>query len=228
MWGPGLIAGQSDETAQRLLEAGLAFAQTRNIHLLQSLVAPESDAEARHLACAGFQEITQVEHLAAVPPRCANVLPPDLQFQPCSGPDSPRLRQMIVDSYQGSLDCPELDKLRTIEDVLSGYLASCQGVTGHWYFVQRKASDVGVVLLGHHPQNDQLELIYFGILPPFRGQGLGRQVLRFVLQLGTRLGSSQVVTAVDLRNAPAKALYTELGFESAGLRRLFLRTVASV
>ncbi|MCX6093274.1 MAG: GNAT family N-acetyltransferase, partial [Candidatus Bipolaricaulota bacterium] len=49
----------------------------------------------------------------------------------------------------------------------------------------------------------------------FRRQGLGRGLMRGLMAWGRELGAERVYLQVVLQNAPAVALYEELGFQEA-------------
>ncbi|MEP7357582.1 MAG: GNAT family N-acetyltransferase, partial [Anaerolineales bacterium] len=62
------------------------------------------------------------------------------------------------------------------------------------------------------------------VLKPWRGQGLGRALLRAALLRARELGHSSVSLNVDADNATgAVALYTGLGFEISARRTMFER-----
>jgi ribosomal protein S18 acetylase RimI-like enzyme len=52
-----------------------------------------------------------------------------------------------------------------------------------------------------------------GILPDYRGQGIGRRLLQAALAAARNFGLERVELAVLTNNAPAISLYRSLGFE---------------
>jgi ribosomal-protein-alanine N-acetyltransferase len=66
-------------------------------------------------------------------------------------------------------------------------------------------------------------VIYVGVVPTARRQGLGRQMMRHALAQAQQAGVGRVTLSVDNRNAPAWALYRSLGFEEFDRREVFLR-----
>ena len=60
-----------------------------------------------------------------------------------------------------------------------------------------------------------------GLLPAFRGQGLGSKLLQSVLDHSKRFGLEKVELHVYTTNLPAIALYRKHGFEQEGLLRSF-------
>lgn len=53
----------------------------------------------------------------------------------------------------------------------------------------------------------------------YRGQSIGTGLLNAMMEEGNRLGINAYTLEVRVSNAPAIALYTKVGFESAGIRK---------
>ena len=58
-----------------------------------------------------------------------------------------------------------------------------------------------------------------GLLPEFRGQGLGDRLIRQILAAARAFGFNRVELSVRENNAGAIALYKRVGFEIEGLQR---------
>lgn len=227
LWGPNILPSEQDTLASRLVQQARVYAQQEGVHLVQSLLETDRTSTAQHLVAGGFREITQVEQRVAVP-EAAGVVPAQeaLQLTKCADMRSSSFQQLVARTYEGSLDCPELDGLRQIEDVLDGYLSTCGGHLEHWYTLHCDGQTAGTILLAHHAEIHQLELIYFGLLPSYRQRGLGAELIRFALLLGARLQCETITTGVDVRNVPAVALYAQFGFQLVDSKRVFLLPLA--
>jgi ribosomal-protein-alanine N-acetyltransferase len=66
---------------------------------------------------------------------------------------------------------------------------------------------------------DELHILDFAVLPERRREGLGRSLLRCVLELGARRGARVALLEVRSGNLAALRLYRAAGFEVAGVRR---------
>lgn len=71
--------------------------------------------------------------------------------------------------------------------------------------------------------SDEFHLHNLAVSPDFRGQCLGRRLLRVALGLGGRRGATTAHLEVRRSNSPAIALYTSEGFEVVGARRGYYR-----
>jgi RimJ/RimL family protein N-acetyltransferase len=58
-----------------------------------------------------------------------------------------------------------------------------------------------------------------GLLPEYRGGGIGRQLMRRTIDAAFAFGLTRIELTVRERNANAIALYKSLGFETEGLHR---------
>jgi RimJ/RimL family protein N-acetyltransferase len=58
-----------------------------------------------------------------------------------------------------------------------------------------------------------------GVLPAFRGQGIGRRLIEATLMDARRIGLARVELTVHASNAPAITLYERVGFKHEGVKR---------
>lgn len=68
-----------------------------------------------------------------------------------------------------------------------------------------------------NPRQNHRGGLGMGLLPEFRGQGLGTKLLSSVLDHAKKFGLEKVELNVYTSNAPAVALYKKFGFEQEGL-----------
>jgi len=146
-----------------------------------------------------------------------------LQFEPCAGPSDSRLAGIVEATYEGTLDCPLLNGVRQIGDVLEGYRAGGVFHPNLWLIASHAGRDVGCLILSDHPRHGNLELVYMGVLPAWRGRGWGGQLARKAQWLARRLGRPRLVLAVDAANQPAVDAYIAVGFQAWDRRRAMVR-----
>lgn len=74
-----------------------------------------------------------------------------------------------------------------------------------------------------NPRQSHRGSLGMGLLPEFRGQGIGSQLLKAVLDQAKKFGLEKIELNVYSSNAPAIALYKKLGFEQEGLIKKYRR-----
>jgi ribosomal protein S18 acetylase RimI-like enzyme len=124
------------------------------------------------------------------------------------------LGEVILRTYEDSRDCPRLRGVRRIEDIIAGHKASGIFCPEEWaiYYLRGKAA--GCTLINDSASGEDAELVYFGVVPEFRGIGISRLMLRDgAAQLLCR-GKRRLSLAVDARNDFACRLYESEGFKA--------------
>lgn len=130
-------------------------------------------------------------------------------------------------SYIDTMDCPELCGMRATADILASHKATGEFDPSLWWVFMLRGEAHGCLLLTRCPEQRTLELVYLGLSPQLRGQGLSRAALWMGIQAAKQscLGWN-VACAVDMRNAPALKLYGRLGFRSFSERTAMVRVIA--
>lgn len=116
--------------------------------------------------------------------------------------------------YLAFLEAPPIDEMRRF--VLDNI------AKGHPQFVALDGTEVVGwcdVLPKNRPIYAHCGVLGVGLLPPFRGQGLGARLTRTALDAARRRGVVRVELTVRADNARAIALYERLGFVHEGVMR---------
>jgi RimJ/RimL family protein N-acetyltransferase len=120
--------------------------------------------------------------------------------------------------YLGLIDAPPLaDSIKFIENI----------VANDWpLFVAEAISETGGRIVGWcdigrmtRPGTEHCGVLGMGLLPDWRGQGLGRRLADTALAKAAAIGLERVQLDVYADNARAIALYEKLGFVLEGKRR---------
>lgn len=225
LWLPQFTSRASRDMERRLAAFALQAARSLPIELVQTLIEPERSADGELLEQLGFRRLAELQFLhwdlrAAQP---AATIDPDLTFHPCANQNRPLLKRLLAESYHETLDCPQLEGLRQLDDTIDGYQSVGNHVPDLWWTVHWREEPVGVVLLNPYGDSSHWELVYMGISPAARGRGLGRQLLEKIRQEGSRAGVEQVLLAVDADNWPARRIYEAAGFRPWGARLAYLQ-----
>jgi ribosomal protein S18 acetylase RimI-like enzyme len=219
-------ASASSETLVALVQAALAWSVQAGARLGQAIVAPADAAHAVPLVRCGFACVTQLLYMerALDPLRCevTNALRYEL-FTPAT---EPCFRDSLARSYVGTLDCPELNGLRSIDEILAGYQAASAGGTAPWWVVRSGDDVIAVAILTELPEG-AWDLSYLGVLPEHRGRGIGRRITAHALNTAWTAGARRMLLAVDRRNLPARRLYESLGFIEMDVRDVYLKLLGS-
>lgn len=126
-------------------------------------------------------------------------------------------------SYVETLDCPELNGLRGLDDILTGHMATAAFDPALWSLLRLDGRPAGIILLNPSPASRSVELVYFGIADWARRRGHARRLLRHGLASIAGRREKQIMLAVDDRNDPARALYASEGFRRVFRRMAFIR-----
>ncbi|MBB3208365.1 hypothetical protein FHS27_004193 [Rhodopirellula rubra] len=154
--------------------------------------------------------------------------------------DDPSQREifekLVKRTYIDSLDCPPLERFRTVGDIISGYQTAAAYAPDQWYIIHEKNTGdsaphhqdarpgVGCLILAQHPGSSPLddepenpaaviELVYMGIAPEYRGRGYGQQIMQRITEICQRLSAERLILAVDRDNLPAIAAYRAIGMQ---------------
>ena len=216
----------SDTVAPQLIGHVVEQFAAAGVHLAQVLMDPrDASAIALYQAC-GFEHLAELIYLHRMI-RTANypVLPEGMRWTFYSPQSHRRFAQAIGASYVGSLDCPALNGRRDMEDVIAGHKAAGEFDPRLWHLLCAEGHDqpLGVLLLARSARSDAMELVYLGITPAARGQGLGELMMRQALAVAAASGCELLSLAVDARNAPALKLYYRSGMSRVCTRVALLR-----
>ena len=203
-----------------VLEAMVATAhQIEGAQFAQALVPVEEQQWLDALVDLGFRSVATILVLAAIPE--PSIEDSSLQFLPLANSDRARLAEVVQQTWEDSLDCEELEDTRTIDAVLADYERRCLGDLRHWYVVRQQDDDVGCLLMDAAEESAPLEIVYWGVLPAFRGCGIGEQVLRFAREIGAKQ-RSMITAVVDSENWPAINAYNQARFSTVDHQKLFI------
>jgi mycothiol synthase len=197
----------------------------RSVYLAQALLDPADNPGRAMMASLGFREMAELLYLQSNAPRALapGELPDSFFWQTYSPQTHPLFAEAILDSYQQSLDCPGLNGLRDIEDVIAGHKASGEFNPRFWFVLMERDMPRGVVLLGRVPRTDAAELVYLGLARAARGRGLSDLMMRQALWAVREMNLSRLTLAVDSHNAPAIRLYYRHGMQRIGSKVALMR-----
>jgi ribosomal protein S18 acetylase RimI-like enzyme len=222
---PRALQDEPPETASQLLSGVVATLRGKNVALAQALLEVDHGGDAELFCACGFRRAAELLYLVSLADAFPTSLPADgLEFVVYATSEHARLAAIVEQTYEGSLDCPQFDKLRNIEDILAGYRAVGRFDPGLWMIARHEARDVGCLLLADEPAHHACELVYLGVVPRARGRGFGVALARHAQWIARQRARERVTAAVDAANWPAIDAYAAAGFAAWDKRSVFLRS----
>lgn len=225
---PGALPQHPDFDARPISEQliqSVCKAYGDQVHLAQILLPTESSPAVAAFQACGFVLLGELIYLQR---RVAGDVPSSgwpagLELLPYDSQTHALFAQTIRRTYEKSLDCPALNGLRDIEDILAGHKATGDFDPAFWFVLANQGQGQGVLLLNPLQNQTAMELVYLGLTPEARGRGFGDALLRQALHCVRRAGRSDLTLAVDGGNAPALRLYHRHGLRRIGSRLALVR-----
>lgn len=228
LWLPRVELAQP-AAADRLLGAACDWFRCSGVRIGQVLLESASPAEEELLLRWGFPYLADLFYLVSLEEQFPAVPPvTPLEFEPYSDANHERLTRVVEATYTGTCDCPALNGVRQIDDVLAGYRATGVFDPQRWLLVRHAGRDVGCLLLADHAQHDNFELVYMGVLATERGHAWGIHLARHAQWMTRQAGRPRLVLAVDAANEPAISVYAAAGFQAWDRRRVYLRVFSTL
>lgn len=202
--------------AASLVRAALTSLRDQGIRLAQALLDGASPPRgAVDLTRGGLPRVTELVYMGRDASARQSPLPgpPRFDWRPYSPETAAEFAEVLRSTYVGSLDMPELEGVRSLEDVLEGHRAAGRFDPGRWQVgrLLGEPDASAVLLLSDIPDRDAWEVTYLGLTPAARGRGLGREAIAYALTMA-RPHAARLELAVDIRNPPADRLYRAAGF----------------
>jgi ribosomal protein S18 acetylase RimI-like enzyme len=224
-WPPRCVAdGGQTGREDRLLDGGLRWVRGRGAKLAQALLTLDEMPVSGPLQRNGFRHVTRLWylardlHLSDSPPAS----PSRLGYRSYEAGPAFAFHETLLRTYEGTRDCPEINGVRTVEEVIVGHRAQGRFDPSRWWLALDGGRPVGVLLLTEMPDTGDWDVSYAGVVPEARRQGFGRELLLKGISEAKASGVGRVTLSVDARNEPALQLYRGLGFAPYDRREVLL------
>ncbi len=186
----------------------------RGRRFAQVMIEPQTAEQVRPcLARAGFEYLADLQymHRDAYDP---SPIPPiaGVEWLTLADVGEDAFADLVRHTYIASRDCPGLTGVRTMRDVMDSHRSAGQFDPAGWYVLAHRGRNVGALITARTAFRPNLEVVYIGLVPQGRGQGLGRICMHRAIQRARDLSLSQVTLAVDAANTSACRLYETMGF----------------
>jgi len=131
---------------------------------------------------------------------------------------------LVAETLKASRDCPYLEGRRTGRDLLDSLAPSDSACASWWWRAIDPDTDQpsAVLLLDPCPGTDRLEIAYLGVVPGYRGKGLGRRLVAEAAAVARAAGKRRIRVTADASNIYAASVYNDCNL------RIVTRALASV
>jgi mycothiol synthase len=225
VWPPQALPGPlQTDVEDRLIGHATAWLRRRGVRLCQSLLARNEMGTAAPLQRNGFTHITALSYLRhPLDLPYSYLLAEDrLDYEVYRPANAGLFHETLLRTYQDTLDCPEVNGVRSLEQIIEGHRAQGRHDPERWWLARAAGEPVGVLLLTAMPEWQSWDVAYVGVVPEQRRRGWGRELMHKALCSAHATEAVQVTLSVDARNRPAWDLYLGLGFEPYDRREVYL------
>ncbi len=211
------------ETEKTLVRTLLLRLRSHGVKLVQAFLSLEDREGTASLTRNGFQSITRIWHMRRDRVLHVDTGSPaaDLDFIPFAQCDCAKFQETLIETYESSLDCPELNGLRTLDEVILGFRKSAPDLS-RWWLLSKEGEAVGVLLLADGGQTNTWDVGYLGIAPSARRKGYSKAAMRFAIEQSITAKQQALTLIVDQRNDPAIKLYQSFDFKVVDMREVYL------
>jgi ribosomal protein S18 acetylase RimI-like enzyme len=224
IWPPRVEPSADDGIAGALLRLACEQLRERGATLVQCLLREVLPADLELLSVAGFQHFADLFYLVSQAADFPQTLPStELEFQPYSRSIHDRFAAAVEATYEATQDCPRMNGLRAIEDVLTGYRGAGEFDPTRWLLVSHHGRDIGCLILADYPEQSNYELVYMGVIPGARGHAWGKVITQYAQWRAGQAGRERLVLAADTMNGPGLRMYAEAGFRAWDRRTVLIR-----
>jgi RimJ/RimL family protein N-acetyltransferase len=213
VWPPQTAPGEPEDTAVQLLLAISDWLAAQGAQAAHVLLPDGSQVHDFLWQRTGYQRLAELLYLGSLREDFP-VQPPEgaLGYEAYRPASHDRLIRVVESTYRDTLDCPQLNGVRSTEDVLAGYRSTGSFDPDRWLIVREAENDVGCLLLADHPGDGTWEIVYMGLVPAARGHGRGGEIARRAQWMAGQAGRARLVVGVDAANAPAVGMSLAAGF----------------
>lgn len=215
---------QQGPVAQALLQAAYRWVVKQGITFCHTVLPPSHYGWEATLLAHRMTHLAELHYLSgsvtSSPLVSSSNKPAEpIRLQAFTELDELAQKALIDDVSQESLDCPGLREALSSQALLAGFYQKAPYAPCHWYSIHVDDQPVGALLLS--PLKDHCwELLLMGVVPQWRGKGIGREVLQAAFRLAAQEGATEIMLTVDALNTPAQRLYQRAGLDRYAEQRL--------
>jgi mycothiol synthase len=225
VWPPqALSSPEKQHIEDQLMRFGIGWVKDRGAKLAQTLLSPREHYLGAALERNGLAHVTSLWYLRhdLKPVHKGSRPGESLVYRTYNRCDRDIFHETLLRTYEGTSDCPEVNGVRSLQEILEGHQAQGSHNPERWWLASAGGQPVGVLLLTEIPEWHGWDVSYLGVVPAARRCGIGKELTRKAIEESRAAGAGQLTLAVDTRNRPAWDLYTSFGFEPYDQREVYL------
>jgi mycothiol synthase len=229
-WPPICVTEAQSKREDLLIQHALHYLRQRGVKLAQALLSPVETTLGEPLLRNGFAHITHLwymQHDLDIPVHWLSERA-RLDFQTYDPANAAAFHETLLRTYEETEDCPEVNGVRSIDEVIAGHQAQGRYDPDRWWLATFEGRPVGVSLVMELRESGDWDVSYMGIVPEARRRGFAREILLRVLCEAKTADVLNVTLSVDARNLPAWQLYRSVGFEAYDRREIYLLVFAKM
>ena len=225
---PPRFAGRNQQAISDCIDATCGAYSSRDLHLAQTLLDPNEALAMAAYQRAGFRRMAELIYLQRTVrrPPTPDPLPAGWTLETYTAANHADFTTALLRSYEDSLDCPQLNGVRPIEDVITGHKSTGEFDASDWLLLRHGTDPLGVLLMSRTSAGDGMEVVYIGLAPPARGLGLGDRLMQIAIRRVTDRKLTRLSLAVDAGNAPALAMYYRHGLSRVTSKVALMRDLS--
>jgi ribosomal protein S18 acetylase RimI-like enzyme len=223
VWPPRAVTNEIN-VEDVLLRHGLSWLRSRGCRLAQSFLTPDEQPLAAPFVRNDMPHVTDLwyfRHDLHSPLTDLNDVD-RLTYLPYGHDTAQLFEETLTRSYQGTLDCPEINGVRSAASVLEGHRSEGVFDPQRWLLAQHGPETVGLILLTEMRDAEAWDVAYVGVVPEARRHGWAREMMRHAVRMAHEARVGRITLCVDGRNHPAWNLYIDLGFRAVEKRHVYL------
>jgi mycothiol synthase len=223
VWPPQAKSGTaSAHVEDSLMTECCSWLRSQKVRIAQCLLEQKDELLAEPLLRYGFRKVTSLTYMRHDLSRVPAKLSTALRYQSYREADRALFCATLEKTYEGTLDCPELNGVRTIEEIITGHISQGRHDPDRWWLAFDGAVPVAVLLLAKIPEWHGWDLSYLGVVPEARRRGFAQTLAFKAVWECRQAGQSKITLSVDQRNLPAQFLYEKIGFFAYDRRDVYL------
>jgi len=188
----------------------------RGMAFVQATTSPSARKGPRLLKDAGMAHLADFIDMRcdfdlSIPPPHAE--PPPWRWRDYSHFTETQLAEVILATYEQSLDCPMLKGLRSGAEIVAGHRATGVFCPSTWWLVETpEGNSAGCLLMNDVTNEAAANIVYLGVVPACRGRRLATAMLQHAKSVARKRGKLALTLSVDTRNTYALNAYLSSGF----------------